>query len=337
MNLKQTPAFWLKTTAIIIVLFCVGLNAVRLACRKYWFESLPNTPEVIHGPSAATLTNGQTVVFSVSHADNWSKTKQTYSFDLPSRTFNSMPDFELFNNKGELNKNIPVHGNEVLLGRLLCLRSKRLKGLEGKNGVCLSDGKVLVVGGKRKSTPPADSHNKYPDSQGGYSDLNDGHYYLLDPKTDALEDLGAMVKPRCNVSLTMLSNNQILVSGGQMDATYPTKTLNDIELFNYATKQAKVLSPMSIPRYAHCATLLKKQMVLITGGSIYNTSLDEAELYDADSGKSILLPSMRYRCRFHCSHKLSDKHVLLVGGQVIEPTSTDGGPEVSNAQLFCSK
>jgi hypothetical protein len=85
------------------------------------------------------------------------------------------------------------------------------------------------------------------------------------------------------------------------------------------------------PRYEHTATLLWNGQVLIAGGSVTGSMLDElnnAELYDPTTGTSTAIQPLKTVRRRHSAARLQDGRLLVMGGQ-----STLAGTTAS-AELF---
>jgi hypothetical protein len=73
---------------------------------------------------------------------------------------------------------------------------------------------------------------------------------------------------------------------------------------------------MSTPRQLHTATLLKNGEVLVTGGFIDNTILDNAELYNPSTGRWRTTGSMTVARGLHGAVLLQDGKVLVAGGNI---------------------
>ena len=89
--------------------------------------------------------------------------------------------------------------------------------------------------------------------------------------------------------------------------------------------------PLNVARWAHTATLLTNDTVLIAGGLIYNTNgisadTNACELYNPATGISSLTASMQYSRHSHRATRLNNGQVLISGGgnassEVYDPSS----------------
>jgi len=125
---------------------------------------------------------------------------------------------------------------------------------------------------------------------------------------------GFMKLARGYATATLLLNGKVLVAGGQYysGAQYVTKTA---ELYDPASGTFSYTGQMTIPRYAHTATLLQNGKVLITGGLDNNSNVrGRAELYDPATGAFTATGNMSLARQHHTATLLPNGKVLVAGG-----------------------
>lgn len=131
----------------------------------------------------------------------------------------------------------------------------------------LSDGKVLVVGGR-------------------FNGYNLASAELYDPDTGKWNATGSLNVPRTFHTATLLSDGKVLVAGGISSTIVP-----QAELYDPDTRTWSATGSLNARRYGHTATLLENGKVLVAAGSDYTdfsfdepVLVDTAELYDPESG-----------------------------------------------------
>jgi hypothetical protein len=176
----------------------------------------------------------------------------------------------------------------------------------------LANGKVLVAGG---CTDLA-------------SFCHDGtaSAELYDPGTGIWTPTGSMTTRRTRHTATLLSNGQVLVSGGENS---DEGALSSAELYDPNTGVWTSTGSMLGPRSAHVATVFTSGpmsgMVLVAGGSSVcggcTPVLATAELYDPNTGVWSATASMTRERMFGnlSSTELSDGSVVVVGGNTCCP------------------
>jgi hypothetical protein len=108
---------------------------------------------------------------------------------------------------------------------------------------------------------------------------------IFNPSSNKWEATGSMSVARLGHTMTLLTNNKVLIVGG-----YDGKKLSfaTAEIYDTSTGQFTVTtSPMSATRWKHTATLLPDGKVLIAGGILGPTNIaaqETTELYDPTSG-----------------------------------------------------
>lgn len=116
--------------------------------------------------------------------------------------------------------------------------------------VKLRDGRVLLAGG---FTGPSWKKR-----------VNVANAALYDPKTGQWSETSSMKDKRAGFSITLLSDGQVLVTGGWAQSQMEFKSA---ELFDVQTETWRPAAPMSVARRNHRAASLPDGSVLIIGGS----------------------------------------------------------------------
>jgi hypothetical protein len=155
----------------------------------------------------------------------------------------------------------------------------------------LSDGRVLIAGGRVKFDAPAQLASAE----------------LYDPKTGTFSPTGSMVAGRSGSTATLLSDSRVLIAGGG--------GLSSAELYDPSTGKFSSTGPMSTVRELDTATRLSDGRVLIAGGeSQRQEGLASAELYDPSTGKFGPTASMTAGREQCTATLLADGRVLMAGG-----------------------
>ncbi len=132
---------------------------------------------------------------------------------------------------------------------------------------------------------------------------------------------GSMSSPRSVPTATLLTDNSVLIAGGNSGGSLATAD-------RYSAGVHTPTGVMSIGRYSHAATRLPDGTVLITGGydSVSGLALDTAEIYDPTTGTFSPTGTMTAARQDHTATLLSNGLVLVAGG-------TDG-VSIKGAELF---
>jgi hypothetical protein len=196
----------------------------------------------------------------------------------------------------------------------------------------LRNGKVLIAGG-----------------HGGWNTAE-----LFDPASGTFTSISPMNFARYHHTATVLPSGKVLLAGG-FDANSLDNNgqfSDTAELFDPASGTFTVVANsqgipnrMTLPRFAHTATLLPSGKVLIAGGQavwLFGPSevTDTAELFDPDSENftSLLPVTMTSRRESQTATLLASGKVLLAGGDDwgIDGGSTKGATIWNTAELFAS-
>src|SRR5437899_540651 len=129
---------------------------------------------------------------------------------------------------------------------------------------------------------------------------------LLPVPHGRIESIDGMHAPRAAHCATLLTNGQVLITGGMGG-------MRSAEVFDPARNTYAATNPMQIGRAGHTATLLPNGKVLIAGG--YNGSyLNSSELYDSATGRFTSAGTMVMPRSGHTAVLLPNGKVLLAGG-----------------------
>ena len=145
---------------------------------------------------------------------------------------------------------------------------------------------------------------------------------------------GAMTTSRGGPTATLLSNGEVLLAGGCVDARCTYVALASAELYNPATGTFSATGSMNATRFdGQTATLLPNGQVLVAGGygTNYVVPVPDAEVYDPATGTfspTGAMVAMRYQ---HTATLLPNGKVLVAGG-----CFDSGGscPTLASAELY---
>jgi hypothetical protein len=186
--------------------------------------------------------------------------------------------------------------------------------LSGPVAVRLSDGRVLITGGREKRS--------------------DGMTLLCSQSAEIYDfggfaPTGPMADARAGHTATLLLDGRVLVVGG-IDASDGFDNLATAELYDPATGKWTRTGSLAQGRAHHTATLLDDGRVLIAGGYGGGTlSLKSAEIYDPATGKFTPTGSMTVARRDASAEMLSNGLVLIAGGLDQSATSA-----LASAELY---
>jgi len=153
---------------------------------------------------------------------------------------------------------------------------------------------------------------------------------LYDPATGTWRDLGPVGPgPRGRVAhaAVLLRSGQVLVTGGDIDGTGPSKSCR---LYDPTSGTWSDAGSLNVPRLGHTATLLADGRVLVVGGrDATSAPTVSAELYDPGSDTWTLTDSLADPREKHTATYLpGDRTVLVAGGR------TTGGVRLNRSEVY---
>ncbi|MFY2561076.1 kelch repeat-containing protein [Corallococcus terminator] len=193
----------------------------------------------------------------------------------------------------------------------------------GHTATLLSDGQVLLLGGKTPSPTPSKSHLK--------------EATVWSPTTGTWTPVKPLGMARANHTATRLGDGRVLVTGG----SNPAKgTLASAELWDPKTGKWTATGALSEERNQHTAALLLDGRVMVVGGGSRSAP---TEVWDPTTGRWDLCPAPLESRSLHTLTLLPDGRVLMLGGsnrsattlaasEVWEPATQQWRPVVSLAQ-----
>jgi hypothetical protein len=169
--------------------------------------------------------------------------------------------------------------------------------IAGHTATLLPNGKILIAGGKQKS-----------------SGIPVTTAQLYDPTTRKFTATGAMIGARYEHTATLLNNGLVLIAGGRDSAGAP---MNTTELYDFATNTFTSGPNMNSARAKHAAVRLPNGDVMVSGGiglpGTPGTGLATAEIYNG-TAFNLTTGNMPIDLWAHSATLLNDGKVLVAGG-----------------------
>jgi len=183
----------------------------------------------------------------------------------------------------------------------------------------LTDGRVLVVGGRPSSG------------------VSTATAELYDPKSGTWSYTGSMSTPRVRHSAALLPDGRVLVTGG-LDDTAPRGQvfLKSAEVYDPPSGRWSSVESMSINRYGFPLITLSDGRLLAIGGAssagdfVFNRS---AEIFDPATGHWTRAHDMSQGRGFAPATRLADGRVLIAGGSTHEG-SLLGNVQTDSAEIY---
>ena len=189
--------------------------------------------------------------------------------------------------------------------------------LRGHVAVLMSDGRVLIAGGRSEGEGAI-----------GAGQLDTAAVY--DAATGAWTAIASMASKREKATAHLLRDGRVLVTGGRSSAR---KYLKTTEIYDPETAAWSKTDSMHESRYRHASVLLPDGRVLVTGGQNTFISLNPStQLFDPASESWSPASAMSQGRSLHSATLLSDGRVLVVGsgrGGVLV-----GGPYEASSELY---
>ena len=163
---------------------------------------------------------------------------------------------------------------------------------DGMGAVRLPDGRVMVVGGKMDGKM--------------IGTLEKSEIY--DAGSDTWIEAAPMSEKRINHTVTLLSDDRVLVTGGGKEDGPYSKT---VEIYDASADTWVEAAPMTVSRSFHTATLLEDGRVLVIGGRGKKMT---AELYDPVADAWSSAGETEIARAEHQATLLQDGRVFVTGG-----------------------
>jgi subtilisin-like proprotein convertase family protein len=154
---------------------------------------------------------------------------------------------------------------------------------------------------------------------------------LYNPSTQTWVNTGPMNIAREYFTLTLLTNDLVLATGGANVDNSPATLLSSAELYYPTTGTWSNISSMNAIRYNHSATLLPNGQVLVAGGDNASGVLASAELYNPATGTWTTTGSLHAARVAHTATLLPNGLVLVAGGQ---GQTSSGSSVLASAELY---
>ena len=154
---------------------------------------------------------------------------------------------------------------------------------------------------------------------------------VYNPSTGTFTVTGSMLQTRAEFAISLLSNGQVLVSGGctAYNANGCSATTAKAEIYNPATGMWKATAAMHAARHAMTGTLLPSGKVLVAGGATgASDALISSEIYDPSTRLWTVGAKMVQARSDYASVMLASGKVLFIGGENIN------GLSIRNAELY---
>jgi len=159
----------------------------------------------------------------------------------------------------------------------------------------LSNGKVLVVGGRKNGFPISPEVARV---------------WIYDPGTDGWQRVAPLHQARSDHTATLLTNGQVLVVGGFGTAGL----LGNAELFDPASKTWLEVAGATA-RARHTATLLHSGKVLLVGG-LTDGERATVQLFDPTTSGFVTAAPLEPNRELHTASRLRSGTVLITGGRI---------------------
>ena len=185
-------------------------------------------------------------------------------------------------------------------------------GRASHSATLLKDGRVLVAGGLVAFAPIGSTFTASAE--------------LYDPAAGTFSKTGSMGNPRYRHTATLLTNGQVLITGGHVGGGLGGEA--SAELFDPVSGTFSPTGDMATARESHTATLLTNGKVLIAGGedATAGIALATAELFDPANGTFSPTGSMG-------TARASHTATLLISGKVLVTGGGNGNP-IATAELY---
>ncbi len=219
---------------------------------------------------------------------------------------------EVVDPKGGFSAAGPTLKNTALWGSTVLLPDGRILVASGisNTGAYLDDTEVLDV--HTRTTVPGPRLTRARPGASAVL-LPDGRPLLVGPGVAAewmsvpweLEDRSVLATGRSAHTATRISSGDIILAGN-------TAGSPEVEAFDPITGRVRSAGQLLAHRYAHTATLLDEDKILLIGGGGW--AIDTTEIFDPRAGASTFAGNLRRGRWYHMATPLPDGRVLIAGG-----------------------
>jgi hypothetical protein len=189
----------------------------------------------------------------------------------------------------------------------------------------LSDGRVLVTGGRTGSTPT--------------TGIVLATAEIYDPITNTwTETAGPMNVARRSHTATLLPDGRVLIAGGGNGvSTFTQQPIQSVELFDPATGLFTLVGNMITKRLGHSAHLLRDGTVLLAAGSegtgtFYPTTA--AEIFNPADNSFTSVGPMNYSHLAQLPGELRDGRIVFGSSYYNPPHNSTGGIITDESEIF---
>jgi hypothetical protein len=186
---------------------------------------------------------------------------------------------------------------------------------EGQAAVRLDDGRVLIMGGTIPFTGKCEMACMSPAT---------ASVEIYDPSTGEFSPNGSLAEPRTGAKALLLSDDRVLVSGGNGEYGGDLSTIETYDPVQGTAVLVKLPSDISYLPIDPTVALLADGRVLIAGGSYaLGTTSKVTLIFDPASGGFSNGPLMAEPRQGATATLLRDGRVLIVGGDYVAGYYTD--------------
>lgn len=127
--------------------------------------------------------------------------------------------------------------------------------------------------------------------------------------------LSQIPQPRCHAAVECVCENKILILGGEttLYCEHEVDCVNSVLLYDINEDQWEEMAPLPFPVSSMATVQLQDDVILIGGSDKSGEALDTVVMYNAKTGKSNVLPSMKHK-RAGCVAIITGNVIVVMGG-----------------------
>jgi len=265
---------------------CIGSDSPN-------FKRVGSMSQALIGPTTILLKDNSVLVLSPCQGAEL--------YNPETKVFKPLKHVEIGHN---VNGHVTFNGIEpsslfdsALIDYVAQIPSSSLK-RAGFSRTLLPSGLVLIIGGDAEQVISTDIE-------------------IYNPKTKELRHIGRLCYPRSGHQATLLSNGDIVVTGGSPDGI-PAEIIDGKSLI------ARSLDTTLASRMHHTAIRLKDDRILLIGGDRYPASQErDVEIFEPSQDKCAPMGPLNEDRALAAAAVLPDGSVLIAGGRPITVTDFD--------------